>query len=507
MLELACLDSTMTLSWCRQLTHGSGQTGWAPIMGVGYYRSLSQWSKGEYLSANNSQDDLAIISGAVGYAIDDHGNTAASATQLSVGATGAIANTGLISTRTDQDAFKFATQTGIVSIDVAPFDYSTGKGNLDVVLTLVNSLGTVVSVVNSASIINATLTTSLPKGIYSVIVDGVGKTAVAGDEGYSDYASIGKYSLSGNVVPNRSPLAVADSVTTGVGNSILIDVLLNDTDADQDTVSILSVGAPSVGTVSIEAGKIRYVPPSALIGQATFAYTIADELGATSTGSVTITLIPNVPPTVGVNQLAVTGNEGTLVSNTGTWADSDLPANTVALTASIGTIVKNADGTWSWQIAATDQVPATNVIVTANDGLGGIASTSFTFEAINLPPTLTRNVSIVSGSVLTTLANGLVLDVAGLAFNSLGAGDFGLRMSPSGFFNESTNPLSNWAAAPSPTGIFVTLGTATTPAPAFTQQSRFRSSRLEVASLFNLEVARCSISLSQMTRERSTNLI
>ena len=37
-------------------------------------------------------------------------------------------------------------------------------------------------------------------------------------------------------------------------------------------------------------------------------------------------------------------------------------------------------------------------------------------------------------------------------------------MSPNGFFDETTNPPSSWAAAPSPTGIFVTPGTATTAA-------------------------------------------
>ena len=44
-----------------------GQTGyycghdmWSPIMGVGYYTPLSQWSKGEYQNANNGgQDDMA----------------------------------------------------------------------------------------------------------------------------------------------------------------------------------------------------------------------------------------------------------------------------------------------------------------------------------------------------------------------------------------------------------------------------------------------------------------
>ncbi len=41
---------------------GSGNTGWAPIMGVGYDQTVTQWSKGEYANANNTQDDLAIIS-------------------------------------------------------------------------------------------------------------------------------------------------------------------------------------------------------------------------------------------------------------------------------------------------------------------------------------------------------------------------------------------------------------------------------------------------------------
>ncbi len=64
--------------------HGSGATGWAPIMGVGYYRELTQWSSGEYLNANNLEDDLNIITtqNGFGYRADDHGNADGSATAL-----------------------------------------------------------------------------------------------------------------------------------------------------------------------------------------------------------------------------------------------------------------------------------------------------------------------------------------------------------------------------------------------------------------------------------------
>src|SRR6185503_6068267 len=62
--------------------HGSGDTSWGPIMGTGYGRNVSQWSRGEYYLANNTQDDLATIAGKLAYRADDHGNTQASATAL-----------------------------------------------------------------------------------------------------------------------------------------------------------------------------------------------------------------------------------------------------------------------------------------------------------------------------------------------------------------------------------------------------------------------------------------
>ena len=52
--------------------HGSGSTSWGPLMGTGYNRNVSQWSKGEYPDANNQQDDIAIISSQLNGRSDDH---------------------------------------------------------------------------------------------------------------------------------------------------------------------------------------------------------------------------------------------------------------------------------------------------------------------------------------------------------------------------------------------------------------------------------------------------
>jgi VCBS repeat-containing protein len=112
----------------------------------------------------------------------------------------------------------------------------------------------------------------------------------------------------------------------------------------------------------------------------------------------------NSNPVVAANSSAVSGNEGTTISNTGTWSDPDA-GNVVTLTASAGTIVKNANGTWDWSFASTDQVAATTVTITANDGVGGTASTTFTYTVNNVAPVLTRANATVTGNVGTSLTN------------------------------------------------------------------------------------------------------
>lgn len=41
--------------------HGTGATAWGALMGAPFGRPVTQWSKGEYKGANNTEDDLAII--------------------------------------------------------------------------------------------------------------------------------------------------------------------------------------------------------------------------------------------------------------------------------------------------------------------------------------------------------------------------------------------------------------------------------------------------------------
>jgi hypothetical protein len=185
--------------------HGSGATGWAPIMGVGYYRELTQWSKGEYPGANQRQDDLAIITSSTngfGYRTDDYASSRASASALATtpsGTSKTVNVAGIIERNTDQDWFSFTTTGGAVTLNVAGAPRGT---NLDISASLYNSSGALVLTSNPADLTTASISTTLSAGTYYLMLDGVGARTLT--DGYSDYGSLGQYFITGSIPDDGS---------------------------------------------------------------------------------------------------------------------------------------------------------------------------------------------------------------------------------------------------------------------------------------------------------------
>lgn len=187
-----------------------GQGTWAPIMGVGYYKSLVQWSKGEYANPSTTQDDLAMISSTtygVGYRTDDYGNTTSAAGALSIDASGNVNNAGVIERTGDVDMFSFTTTGGTLNLTINPNAYAP---NLDIIATLYNSAGTAITSSNPTAL-NATLTNTLAAGTYYIGITGTG----SGDPvttGYSNYGSIGTWIITGTITggsSNPNPTGIA----------------------------------------------------------------------------------------------------------------------------------------------------------------------------------------------------------------------------------------------------------------------------------------------------------
>ena len=141
---------------------GSGEIGWAPIMGASYNENLSLWHYGpNSLSATTMQDDVAKIASVVGLLNDEYANSTASATALS------SSKTGLINTSTDVDFFSVnINMTKTISLIPANVGPNNDGGNLDLVLKIYNSQGTLLSTINDPLILNAGV--SLPAGSYYV---------------------------------------------------------------------------------------------------------------------------------------------------------------------------------------------------------------------------------------------------------------------------------------------------------------------------------------------------
>jgi hypothetical protein len=91
---------------------------------------------------------------------------------------------------------------------------------------------------------------------------------------------------------NTTPVANDDSATTSVGTLVDVLVLTNDSDPDDDPLSIDAVTQPAHGTTSINGSAVRYTPFAGFSGSDAFTYSLSD--GAESViADVSVTVTDN----------------------------------------------------------------------------------------------------------------------------------------------------------------------------------------------------------------------
>jgi hypothetical protein len=126
-------------------------------------------------------------------------------------------------------------------------------------------------------------------------------------------------------VGNNSPVANPDSKTVlENAASTAIAVLANDTDADNDTLTVTSVTNPPHGTASVDgdSGGVHYTPDVNYNGSDSFSYDISDGNGGVDTGlvSITVSAVNQVPSfTGGGNDTTLEDSGGQTISH---WATS-----------------------------------------------------------------------------------------------------------------------------------------------------------------------------------------
>ena len=90
---------------------------------------------------------------------------------------------------------------------------------------------------------------------------------------------------------NTAPVAAGDTVSTTQGKAVSVPVLGNDSDADRDRLSLVSLTRARHGSLSASrSGTVVYRPQRGFVGTDTFTYTVSDGRGGTATATVTVTV-------------------------------------------------------------------------------------------------------------------------------------------------------------------------------------------------------------------------
>jgi len=357
-------DGTSTVGYYQG--HGTGVDGWAPIMGVGYYKPVVQFSKGEYADANNTEDDLVKITAAynIPSIADDYGNDFATASPIPAGQ---FLVNGLIERSADVDMFKFNAGSGTFVINIG---VDSRSPNLNVKATLYNGNGDAVAVSEPADSLAASFNLSgMAAGAYFLAVEGAGAGSPL-NTGYSDYGSIGIYAINGTVPQSGYPVAVASANPTG-GYAPLTVQFSSTGSQDPDGGSLNYSWAFGNGTTSMEANPTAvYTIP----GTYTAELTVTDVEGFSSSATVHITVQDNTP--AAPTQLSARAVSKTQINLK--WTD--------AATSETGYYVERLSGGTTWTRIATLGANSTSY---ASSGLTANTSYSYRVQAFKSTATST----------------------------------------------------------------------------------------------------------------------
>ena len=190
---------------------------------------------------------------------------------------------------------------------------------------------------------------------------------------------------------NLTNSTIPESTATGSIVGILSSVDANV--GDVHTYSLVSgTGSTDNSRFVINGNQLLVGALAALNGPNTYSLRIrsVDQNGLSFEKALSVS-VSNVAPNIATGSTSVTGTVTSTLTNTGTW--SDVPTDTVVLSASLGTVVKNSNGTWIWSYIPPGVVMSQNVTITASDGVAS-RPVPFSFSATIANPTL----SISSGN-------------------------------------------------------------------------------------------------------------
>ena len=226
---------------------------------------------------------------------------------------------------------------------------------------------------------------------------------------------------------NELPVAVDDAAATSSGVPISINLLANDSDPDDNTpLTIVDLGQPATGLGSVALNgttSVLYTPPLNVTTPltVTFSYSVQDALGDKSAtpATVTVTVSPNLPPTV-VNDAVTTLNAPITID---VLANDTDPEGNVPLTingfgqpaAGQGSVTSNGTTLTYTPPATVTTAFTTTFSYTARDSLGAVSVPASVSVTVNppLPPAVVENLTVTTAQVTPRSNNRFTWDIRG----------------------------------------------------------------------------------------------
>jgi cysteine-rich repeat protein len=261
----------------------------------------------------------------------------------------------------------------------------------------------------------------------------------AGPAGFDYVVGDGTTSTVGQVTievtaVNDAPVAVADAATTAEDTAVELSaaaLLGNDSDADDDVLTLVAVGDASHGAVTRTGDTIAFTPAPDFSGTASFSYTVSDgSVEASAAVTVEVAPVNDAPAADGTTattaeDTAVTVDVATLVA-----LGSDIDGDALSLVSVDGAVdgsVSLAGGVVTFTPAADFHGLASFDYQLSDGEAFAVASVVVTVTPVNDAPVATGDAAQTGEDTALTLAAGDLLgnddDVDGDALTITAVGD------------------------------------------------------------------------------------
>ena len=188
---------------------------------------------------------------------------------------------------------------------------------------------------------------------------------------------------------NEAPVAVDDTASTNEDTPVTVNVVSNDTDVENDTLTVSTVTQGTNGAVTFAGGSVTYTPNANFSGSDSFTYTVSDGNGGTDTATVDVTVSPVNDAPVAVDDNAST-NEDTPVTVNVVSNDTDVEGDPLTVSA----VTQGTNGAVTFAGGSVTYTPNANFsgsdsfTYTVSDGNGGTdtATVDVTVTPVNDAP-------------------------------------------------------------------------------------------------------------------------